>query len=100
MQDSRLFVVEIYPFWIISFFNLSYITFWLPPIPCFNTKIVIGGIKYKKYTIRNQSIIEKNISSLMGPKILLGNNKHFLKRVDFWKPVNYIMVDWVIFDNP
>ena len=36
----------------------------------------------------------------MGPKSLLVNNKHVLKKVYFWKPVNYIMVNLVIFDNP
>jgi len=35
----------------------------------------------------------------MGPKILLGNNKHVLKSVDFWKPFNYIMLDLVIFEQ-
>ena len=44
---------------------------------------LIGGIKYNKSTIRNQSIINKIISSLMGPKSLLVKNKHVLKKVDF-----------------
>ena len=52
------------------------------------TTWVIGGIKYNKSTIRNQSIFSKNISSLMGPKSLLVSKKHVLKMVDFSKPVN------------
>ncbi|KNZ60921.1 hypothetical protein VP01_1481g2 [Puccinia sorghi] len=35
----------------------------------------------------------KFISSLIGPKRFLVNKKLVLKRVDFWKPVNYIIVD-------
>ena len=60
----------------------------------------LGGIKYNKSTIRNQSIVKKIISSLMGPKSLLMKKNHVFKMVDFSKPVNYIMVDLVIFDTP
>ena len=49
---------------------------------------IIAGIKYNKSTIRNQSILKKYISSLMGPKTLLVIKKHVLKMVDFSKPVN------------
>ncbi|KNZ49930.1 hypothetical protein VP01_4691g1 [Puccinia sorghi] len=54
-------------------------------------------IKYNKSTIRNHSIIEKIISSLMDPKRLLFNQKLVFKRVDFLKPVNYIILYLVIF---
>ena len=43
----------------------------------FNFFSLLGGIKYNKFTIRNQSIFEKNISSLMGPKSLLVKKKMF-----------------------
>jgi hypothetical protein len=36
----------------------------------------IGGIKYKKSTIRNQSIIQKYISSPMGPQQGKMKKKH------------------------
>ena len=62
--------------------------------------LLLGGIKYNKSTIKNQSIVKKIIPSLMGPKSLLVKKKHVLKMVDFSKPVNYIMVDLVIFDTP
>jgi len=36
----------------------------------------------------------------MGPKNLLVKKKNVLKMVDFSQPVNYIIVDLVIFDTP
>ena len=75
--------------------------FWNPELKFILGKsFKIGCIKYKKSTITNQSIIKKSISLLMGPKRVLVKSKHVLKMVDFWKPVNYIMVDLVIFDTP
>ncbi|KNZ54977.1 hypothetical protein VP01_2801g2 [Puccinia sorghi] len=47
--------------------------------------VSLGRIKYNISTIRNQSIIKKSMSSLIGPKRLL-------------KSVNYIILDLVIFD--
>jgi hypothetical protein len=62
--------------------------------------LVLGGIKYTKSTIRNQSIIQNSFSLLLDPKWWLINNQQVLKMVDFWKPVNYISVDLPIFDTP
>jgi hypothetical protein len=59
----------------------------------------IGGLKYTKSTVRNQSIIQKSFSSLLHPKSCLMSNQQVLQMVDFWKPVNYISVDLPIFDR-
>ncbi|KNZ47770.1 hypothetical protein VP01_615g1 [Puccinia sorghi] len=68
--------------------------------PYFNLIKILLCIKYNKSTIRNQSIIKKISFHIMGPKRLLVKNKHVLKREDFMKPINYVMVDLVIFDPP
>jgi hypothetical protein len=60
----------------------------------------IGGIKYKRSTIRNQSTMQKYFSSPMGPQRGKMKKNHVLKKVSFSKPVNLIMVDLVIFDTP
>jgi hypothetical protein len=52
-----------------------------------NFSIPIGGIKYQKSTIRNQSIIQKYFSSPMGPQRVKMKKKHVLKKVGFSKPV-------------
>jgi hypothetical protein len=49
---------------------------------------MIGCIKYKKSTIRKQSIIQKYSFSPMGPQRGNMNKKHVLKKVGFSKPVN------------
>ncbi|KNZ61151.1 hypothetical protein VP01_1445g1 [Puccinia sorghi] len=46
-----------------------------------NEKGTLGRIKYNKSTIRNQAIIKKSISSLMGPKRLLVKKKLVLKMI-------------------
>jgi hypothetical protein len=43
----------------------------------------IGGIKYKKFTIRNQSIIQKYFSSPMGPQKGKMKKKNVVKKVGF-----------------
>jgi hypothetical protein len=48
----------------------------------------LGGIKYKKSNIRNQSIIQKKNSSPMGPQRGKMKKKHVLKKVGFSKPFN------------
>jgi hypothetical protein len=50
-----------------------------------NNKSTIGGIKYKKSTIRNQSIIQKYFSSPMVPHRWKMNNQHVKKKVVFFK---------------
>jgi hypothetical protein len=60
----------------------------------------LGGIKYTKSTVRNQSIIQESFSSLLHPKWCLMSIQQVLKMVDFGKPVNYISVDLPIFDTP
>jgi hypothetical protein len=51
-------------------------------------KEILGGIKYKKSTIRNQSIIQKYFSSPMGPQRGKMKKKRVLKKVSFSKSVN------------
>jgi hypothetical protein len=42
---------------------------------------LLGGIKYAKSTVRNQSIIQKSFSSLLHPKWCFMSNQQVLKRV-------------------
>jgi hypothetical protein len=51
------------------------------------SKIKMGGIKYKKSTIKNQSFIQKK-NHQMGPQICKIKNQNVEKMVGLSKPVN------------
>ncbi|KNZ50741.1 hypothetical protein VP01_4262g2 [Puccinia sorghi] len=82
------------------------------PVNFLTSKESIGDMKYTKSKIsQKQSIIKKNTFFIRGiffliiywfliVDFLLVKNKHVLEGVEFWKPVNYIIVDLVIFDTP
>jgi hypothetical protein len=53
---------------------------WASHTPKFH---VLGGIKYTKSTVRNQSIIQKSFSSLLHAKWCLMSNQQVIKMVDF-----------------
>ena len=53
-----------------NYINKIYVIAWI-----ISGILILGGIKYNKSTIRNQSIVNEIISSLMGPKSLLMKKK-------------------------
>jgi hypothetical protein len=69
-------------------------------VPQQNRVFLLGGIKYKKSTIRNQSIIQNNFSSPMGPQRGKMKKQHVLKKGWFFKTSQLKMVDLFIFDTP
>ncbi|KNZ57624.1 hypothetical protein VP01_210g3 [Puccinia sorghi] len=78
---------DMFPFLYVAFFLYFVI------LPMFNAHV-----------LKSLNMLEQGVSNITNPQLktkFIGEEKtFFLKRVDISKPINYIMIDLVIFDTP